>query len=239
MVIKVCLNGGRTKQDHSKIPIALDEISEDIRVLKNLGAEHFHIHLRDSEGKETFDNALLAPQMQVLRQQHPDIKIGLSSNLFDGMTQEIRFQKISGWEFKPDYVSVNLSEPGSLALWDLLKEKGIKPEAGIWAMDDAEMFVKNKLDQYCERVLVEMFHWEKEEALLQAGQISAFLAEYSSELEQVHHGEGANTWAVVENALKQNYGARIGLEDTLVLRNGGKAKSNEELYLEVMEIQGA
>lgn len=233
MVIKVCLNGGRTKQEHARIPVTLDEIIEDIHTLKDLGVEHFHIHLRDRDGKETFDNNLLAPQMQTLRQRFPAIKIGLSTNLFDGMTPEIRFHQISGWEFKPDYVSVNLAEPGSLALWEVLKKKEIKPEAGIWAMDDAEVFVKNQLDQYCERVLIEMFFWRKEEAVLQANRISAFLAKHTP-LEQVHHGEGINTWAVIDNAFKQNHGVRIGLEDTLVLKNGEKAAGNEELYKELL-----
>lgn len=235
MVIKVCLNGGRTKQEHVAVPITLDEIIRDIHVLQNLGVKHFHVHLRDMNGQETFENKVLAPQMQILRQRFPNLKIGLSSNLFNGMTPEIRHRKISEWEFKPDYVSVNLSEPGSLSIWNVLKEKEIKPEAGIWTMDDAEIFVKNKLDQYCERALIEMFFEEKEEAVLQANQISAFLKEHNNTLEQVHHGEGINTWAVIDNALEKDYGVRSGLEDTLALRNGERASGNEALYRELMK----
>ncbi|TWT25803.1 3-keto-5-aminohexanoate cleavage protein [Planomicrobium sp. CPCC 101110] len=235
MVIKVCLNGGRTKQEHEQIPITLDEIIKEIHVLKKFGVEHFHVHLRGSDGKETFDNQLLAPQMQVLRERYPGVKIGISSNLFDSMTPEIRHEKISEWKFKTDYVSVNLSEPGSLEIWNLLKEKEIMPEAGIWTMEDARIFVKNKLDQYCERALIEMFFEEEEEAVFQANQISAFLKEHNNTLEQVHHGEGINTWAIVDNALKKNYGIRIGLEDTLVLRNGERASSNEALYNELIK----
>jgi uncharacterized protein (DUF849 family) len=236
MVIKICLNGGRTKQEHAQLSVTLEEIMKDIFVLRNIGVEHFHIHLRDNDGKETFDNKALAPQMQILRQRYPAIKIGLSSNLFGNMTVETRHQKINEWEFKPDYVSVNLSEPGSLELWDLLKEKEIKPEAGIWTMDDAEIFVKNKLDRYCERALIEMFFEEKEEAVFHANQISAFLKEHNNALEQVHHGEGVNTWAVIDNAREKNYGVRIGLEDTLVLRNGERALGNEALYRELMKV---
>lgn len=233
-MIKVCLNGGRTRQEHPGIPVTLDEVIADIHALRNHGAEHFHVHLRDNEGMETFDNRLLAPQMQILKQRFPDIKIGLSSNLFNGMTPKRRHQKISEWEFLPDYISVNLSEPGSIELWEMLKDKGIKPEAGIWSFDDAEIFVKNKMDLFCERVLIEMFFEEKEEAIRQANQISTFLNEHNHSLEQVHHGEGINTWAVIDNALTHNYGVRIGLEDTLVLRNGVKATGNGDLYRELM-----
>lgn len=234
MVFKVCLNGGRTKQEHAGIPVTLDEVIADIHALKNLGVEHFHVHLRDNEGMETFENRLLAPQMQILKKRFPDIKIGLSSNLFNGMTPERRYQNISEWEFQPDYISVNLSEPGSIELWNLLKNKGIKPEAGIWSLEDAEIFVKNKMDLFCERVLIEMSFEEREEAIRQANQISAFIAEHNHSLEQVHHGEGINTWAVIDNALAKNYGVRIGLEDTLVLRNGVKATGNGELYRKLM-----
>ncbi|PSL40251.1 uncharacterized protein (DUF849 family) [Planomicrobium soli] len=236
MVIQVCLNGGRTKQEHARVPITLDEIIKDIHILKNLGVEHFHIHLRDGDGKETFENRLLAPQMQVLRQQFPDIKIGLSTNLFDGMTPEIRLRQINGWRFNPDYVSVNLSEPGSLTLWEVLKNKAIKTEAGIWTMDDAELFTKNKLDEYCERVLIEVFFWKIEEAVYQASRISAFLAKHAHALEQVHHGEEINTWSIADHALKQKHGTRIGLEDTLVSRDAKPAVSNEQLYKELMRL---
>ncbi|QHJ70969.1 3-keto-5-aminohexanoate cleavage protein [Planococcus halotolerans] len=234
MVIKVCLNGGRTKRGHAGIPVTLDEIIGDIHTLRKLGVEHFHVHLRDNEGMETFENHLLAPQMRVLKQRFPDIKIGLSSNLFNGMTPERRYKNIRGWEFRPDYISVNLSEPGSIELWNLLKNKGIKPEAGIWSLNDAEIFVKNNLDQFCERVLIEMFFEEREEAIRQANQISTFIAEHNHSLEQVHHGEGINTWAVIDNALAKNCGVRIGLEDTLVLRSGIRASGNGELYRELM-----
>lgn len=239
MVIKICLNGGRTKQEHAGIPVTLDEIIDDIHALRNMGVEHFHVHLRDSEGMETFDNRLLAPQMQILRQRFPDIKLGLSSNLFYGMAPEKRYQNIREWEFRPDYISVNLSEPGSIELWDMLKNKGIKPEAGIWSLEDAEIFVKNKLDRFCERVLIEMFFEDKEEAIHQANQISGYLAAHNISLEQVHHGGGINTWTVIDNALDQNYGVRIGLEDTLVLRNGVMATGNAELYRELKMGQAA
>lgn len=233
MMIQVCLNGGRTKQECPNVPISLDEIIEDIQVLKNLGIEHFHVHLRGSDGKETFDNNILAPQMHRLRHRFPEIKIGLSSNLFEGMTPELRHRKISQWEFQPDTVSVNLSEPGSLGIWNVLKEKNIKPEAGIWTMDEAKIFAENKLDQYCERVLIEIFVEEIEEALLQADQICAFLTKHNKTLEQVHHGEGKNTWTIIDKALENNFGCRIGLEDTLVLRDGRKASGNKALYKEL------
>lgn len=239
MVIKVCLNGGRTKQEHAGIPVTLDEVIADIHAVRKLGVQHFHVHLRDSEGMETFENRLLAPQMRILRQHFPDIKIGLSSNLFNGMTLERRYRNIREWEFRPDYISVNLSEPGSVELWNLLKNKGIKPEAGIWSLNDAEIFVKHKLDLFCERVLIEIFFEEEEETIRQAIQISAFIAEHNHSLEQVHHGEGINTWAVIDNALSQDYGVRIGLEDTLVLRNGVRASGNVELYRQLKLGQAA
>ncbi|RLQ92727.1 3-keto-5-aminohexanoate cleavage protein [Planomicrobium sp. Y74] len=239
MVIKVCLNGGRTKREHAGIPVTLDEIIVDIHALRKLGVEHFHVHLRDNEGMETFDNRILAPQLQILKRRFPDIKIGLSSNLFNGMTPERRYQNVRDWEFQPDYISVNLSEPGSIELWNLLKNKGIKPEAGIWSLTDAKIFVEHNLDQFCERVLIEMFFEETEEAIRQANQVSAFIAEHNHSVEQVHHGEGINTWAVIDNALAKNYGVRIGLEDTWVLRSGIRASGNAELYRELKMRQTA
>ncbi|MDY2987425.1 MAG: hypothetical protein SOR77_07310 [Peptoniphilus sp.] len=55
------------------------------------------------------------------------INIGIGSPLQNGINSKSREELISNWSnFKPDFISVNLSEEGSINLINILKEKDIK-----------------------------------------------------------------------------------------------------------------
>jgi uncharacterized protein (DUF849 family) len=43
------------------------------------------------------------------------------------------------------------------------------------------------------------------------------------------HGFGAAAWAFIELAARRGYDTRVGLEDTLVLPDGTRARDNAEL----------
>jgi uncharacterized protein (DUF849 family) len=43
------------------------------------------------------------------------------------------------------------------------------------------------------------------------------------------HGFGAAAWAFIELAARRGYDMRVGLEDTLVLPDGTRARDNAEL----------
>jgi uncharacterized protein (DUF849 family) len=46
---------------------------------------------------------------------------------------------------------------------------------------------------------------------------------------QLHHGFGIATWSVAAVAIRRGRGIRIGLEDTLLLEDGTRARDNAEL----------
>ena len=48
-----------------------------------------------------------------------------------------RAAAIAGWTERPDLVSLNFSEEGSVELAELLSQRGIGIEAGIWTVQEA------------------------------------------------------------------------------------------------------
>jgi uncharacterized protein (DUF849 family) len=48
-------------------------------------------------------------------------------------------------------------------------------------------------------------------------------------LPRVQHGHDAAVWPLLEDALAHGYDVRIGLEDTLLMPEGSRARGNAEL----------
>ena len=55
----------------------------------------------------------------------------------------------------PDYASINVNEPGTDALADLLTELGIAIEAGVWTVEDARLLAASTFGDRVLRVLLE------------------------------------------------------------------------------------
>ena len=55
MLIKACLNGGTTRQQHPSVPRTPDELAADARDAVRAGAGAVHAHPRDASGDETLE----------------------------------------------------------------------------------------------------------------------------------------------------------------------------------------
>jgi uncharacterized protein (DUF849 family) len=67
VLIKACLNGGRSRADHPAVPITPGEIAADARRVAEAGAAAVHVHPRDEEGRETLDPAVCRAVVAALR----------------------------------------------------------------------------------------------------------------------------------------------------------------------------
>jgi uncharacterized protein (DUF849 family) len=222
-VIQACLNG-----DRPGTPATPAEIAADARAAVDAGADALHVHPRDAAGSDSLEPACVAEVVSAIRGSCPGTPLGLTTGLWaaDGDPAR-RLALVAGWTELPDYVSVNVSEPGFASLCSLLHECGIGVEAGVWDVEDA-----------CEpapvpllRALVEVGDGPGEPA--RALEISSALP---PDVPQLHHGEGATTWAVLETALARGHDIRIGLEDTLVLADGSPARDNAHLVAEALRL---
>jgi uncharacterized protein (DUF849 family) len=129
----------------------------------------------------------------------------------------------------PDYVSVNLIEDDAGEVIDLVLDKGIGVEAGLWSAADAEKFVAIPNARYCLRVLIEINEREFAAGAEATRQIIEVLDRADIRLPRMLHGYENTMWPFYREALRLQLDARIGLEDGKFLPSGTEAKDNADL----------
>ncbi|MFD0886963.1 tetratricopeptide repeat protein, partial [Streptosporangium algeriense] len=143
-----------------------------------------------------------------------------------------RREAVRGWaalppQDRPDFASVNLSEPGFPGLWHDLRRLGVDVEAGVWSVDDAEALAATGLE--CARVLVEIIGGAEETAVSRARAVLGRLDELAVPGPRLLHGEEGPAWILVDEAGQLGLATRIGLEDVLHSPDGGPVEGNAHL----------
>ncbi len=232
MLIKACLNGGTTRQEHPAVPQTPAELAAEAAAAVRAGAGAVHLHPRDASGAETLDAAAVLAAVAAVRAAVPGTPVGVTTGLWAaGGDPGRRMTLVSAWRGtgQPDFVSVNLSEPGAGELAGLFGELGIAVEAGLWTAADAGRFAESGFARGVLRILIEPHDAAPEAAVTVAADIEATLDQHGFTAPRLHHGYGAATWHVLRAAILQGRDIRVGLEDTTILADGRPASGNGEL----------
>jgi uncharacterized protein (DUF849 family) len=232
MLIKACLNGGTTRQQHPSVPRTPGELAADAQDAVRAGAGAIHVHPRDASGGETLEPDPVLAAVRAIRSAVPRVPVGVTTGIWavDGDPAR-RLELVSGWagRDRPDFASINLSEPGADPLAKVLAGLEIAVEAGVWASDDAERLAASAFGRDVIRILIEPRDEAPEAAVATAAQAEETLARRGLQAPRVHHGYGIATWQVIRAALLMGRDIRVGLEDTVVLPDGTTATGNGEL----------
>ena len=229
MLVQACLNGSRGPGEHPALPLTADQLAADARRVMAAGARSLHVHPRGPDGQETLDPALCAAALGAIRHACPGLPVGLSTGSWIEPDAGRRRELIAGWMERPDFASVNFSEPGAVELCDLLARLGIGVEAGVWSAEEAEALVDSGRARRLVRVLVEPMDDEPAAAVAIAERIGGVLDHADVDAPRLYHGRGLATWRVIEEAMESGWDVRIGLEDTLELADGTAALDNAQL----------
>lgn len=229
LLLKACLNGFRRLGEHKAVPISPVQLAAEAEAAVRSGAAALHVHPRRPDGAETLDPGHCAAAIDAIRAACPGVPLGLSTGLWIEGTPAGRRAAISGWRVLPDFVSVNFSEPGTVELCEMLLQREIGIEAGLWTAADARAFLDSGLAPRCVRILLEPREEDISGAVETADAISALLGPPERGPRRLLHGEGPPAWGVLQAALARGYDIRIGFEDTLVLPDGRQATSNADL----------
>ena len=205
------------------------ELAQDARAVVAAGAGALHVHPRGGDGTETLAAAACGAAVAAIREACPGIPVGLSTGAWIAPAPRARPDLIASWTVLPDFASVNFSEAGAADVCAALMRRGIGIEAGLWSVEDVRVFVDSGLAPWCLRILVETLPPDPADAVAAASAIDAALDDAEIWLPRLHHGDGLATWAVLDAALGVPRDIRIGLEDTLVLPDGGRARDNANL----------
>lgn len=246
MLIKAAINGGRLKADHVAVPVSPDEQAADIVDCLKAGANAIHLHVRSTSTeaglpseKESLSSEDVRQTLLAVRSATPNAQIGISTGAWIVPDPTARLQTVTEWEVLPDFASVNFIEEGAVELATLLLSRSVDVEAGLSAADAADVFVKSGLAARCIRVLIEPQEQELERALETVNAIEQSLASGLAHFANVPpillHGTEGTTWSLMDEAIARGYDLRVGLEDTLVMPNGTRARDNSELVAEAVQ----
>jgi uncharacterized protein (DUF849 family) len=227
ILIKACLNGARTRDQHPALPITPAELAVEARAAVDAGAAALHIHPRDGDGRQTVEANACAAAVSAVRAAVPGIPVGVTTGAWIEPHPQ-RLASIQKWTVMPDFASVNFSEEGAIELCALLSSMGIGIEAGLFNLNDARKLVDSGLGPDCLRILVEVGR-DPERAVESATAIDVAIEAAAIATPRLHHGAGPATWAVLAAAIDRGHQIRVGLEDTLVLPDGATAAGNADL----------
>jgi uncharacterized protein (DUF849 family) len=231
VLIQAALNGGTTRDGHQGVPLTPAELAESARAAASAGAGAFHLHPRDAAGAQTLEPEAVLGAVAAVRAA-TGLPVGVTTGIWtvDGDVQR-RLDLVARWTGpdRPDYASLNLNEPGTEDLADLLSRLGIEIEAGVWNAEDARLLGASGFRNRIMWVLMEPEDRDPAAAVANAAATAAELTRLSVTARQVRHGYDLATWDVLRAAVADGQDIRVGLEDTTVLPDGSAADGNAAL----------
>jgi uncharacterized protein (DUF849 family) len=229
--VQACLNGGTSPGEHPAVPITPAELATEALAAARAGARAIHVHPRASDGSQSLAPSLVLPAVAAVRAA-TGLPVGVTTGLWAvSGDADLRLSLVAGWTGadRPDFASINVNEPGTGALADLLLSLGIAVEAGVWTVADADLLARSTLAPRAFQVLFEPTSRVPGEAVAEAAAASAAVLAAGITAPQVHHGYDLATWDVIRWALGKGFAVRVGLEDTTVLPDGSTATGNGDL----------
>jgi uncharacterized protein (DUF849 family) len=232
--LKVCLNGGRSRQEHLAVPLAPEELAASAAAAVNAGAEAVHLHPRGADGAESLLAADVAAAVTAVREASPGTPVGVTTGLWiTGGDPAARESAVAAWAglpaaARPDFASVNVPEPGWARLCRVLASAGIAAEAGVSSVAAADQLaIAGDVDWL--RILVEIDNVAAAEAVATADKVLHRVDALRATIPRLLHGEGPSCWPLIAHAGTLGLPTRIGLEDTTVGPDGSAVSGNAEL----------
>ena len=238
VLIKCCLNGGRTREQHAAVPITPAELAAAAVEVREAGAGAVHVHPRGPDGNQSNDPDDIGRAVEAIQEACPGMPVGATTilSLYEDRNTTARLRQVERWKVLPDFVSCNWFEEGATELAELLLSMGIGVEAGITTVENARAYAESDVADRCTRVLVEVIDREGVDGVATTTALDAVLDEAGNTIPRLHHGFNLMTWSIIENAFRIGRDVRVGLEDTRVLPDGTQARDNAELVARAVEL---
>jgi uncharacterized protein (DUF849 family) len=224
-----CLNGGRSRAEHPRVPMTAEEIADDAASVVAAGAVDLHIHPRDDVGRQTVQPRWCDAVAAAVRAACPRVLFGFTTIATAEPDLERRLTALRAWSTLPDYVSVNFSEEGCEEIAQALLDRGVGIEAGLATSSDVERFLRGALVSRSRRILIEPNERDPGAAIANASAMISQLRDAGVTLSLLVDAQNEAAWPVLADAIERGHDVRIGLEDTLRLPDGSVAPDNAAL----------
>jgi 3-keto-5-aminohexanoate cleavage enzyme len=240
LIINVALTGAvPQKVEYPGLPVTPDEIAEDVQSCAALGAQVFHVHMRDDSGNPTQDGALFEETVLRIRQTSPGVLVCVTTSsrankdieqrsaplLLTGAAKpELASLSLGSFNF-PTTISENSpAEIEQLAL--AMKERGIMPELEVFepGMLTAAHVLRSK-GILPEKAVVNILLGNRGTSAATAQALTPFLSQLPQDAEWALAGIGRFQRKTTMLGVALGGNVRIGMEDDPV-GDGSGAWSN-------------
>jgi uncharacterized protein (DUF849 family) len=240
--VKACLNGGRGRDEHPAVPVTAAQLAAAASAAVAAGAEAVHLHPRGEGGAESLRAADVGAAVEAVRQACPGVPVGVTTGLWiTGEDVAARRAATAGWSGlapaqRPDFASVNLSEPGAPGVLAALDAAGVAAEAGVSSVADARAAGAVGPGRGWLRILAEIPAAPAAAALDLADAVLRELRAAGVTAPVLLHGEDESCWPLVRRAGQLGLATRIGLEDVLTGPEGEPVTGNADLTRRALAI---
>ncbi|MGH2764915.1 MAG: 3-keto-5-aminohexanoate cleavage protein [Actinomycetota bacterium] len=248
LVITVAPVGGElTREQQPNLPLAPEEIAEEVARCREAGAGVVHLHVRDEMGVPTQDREHFARAIDAIKRAAPDIVVQTSTGGSVGMMEEERAQPL---DLKPEMATlttgtVNFGDqvfenpfPLVERLFLRMRDVGIQPEFEVFDTGMVETAARLVAEHDAEP---RHLHFDlvlgvpggmagTPQAMVHMASILPSGATWTAT------GIGRSHLPVTLTALALGGNVRTGFEDTINFAKGRLASSNAELIARVARI---
>lgn len=140
-MVKACLNGDRSRAEHPAVPVTPADLAEAAYDAVVAGADAVHFHPRGADERESLRWSDVEPAVAAVRERCPGLALGVSTRQEIEPDLDQRLALIGEWT-GPDFASVNWHEEGAERVAELLVERGIGVEAGLFTPAAARRFLR-------------------------------------------------------------------------------------------------
>jgi uncharacterized protein (DUF849 family) len=218
------------------VPRTPDEIALEAVACVAAGATLFHLHAYDDDGRESLEPRHVGAVLRAVRRACPGVPLNMTTFAEIEPDPARRLALVAAWTELPDLVAANQGEHGIDELSETLVDRGVQIEACLLSLDDAHRFARSPRRDRFARVVVEPLVGDESAALDLDEQMEAVVTAAGIGLEQLHHGVGPATWAILRRAVARGHGVRVGLEDVDTLPDGSPATSTAALVAAAREL---
>lgn len=228
-MLQGCLNGARPADAHPALPVTPYELARDARAMARHDVGSVHIHPRNSSGRETLNPMYVGDAVAAIHLAVPGMEVGVPAARWVEPDWTVRVQAVLAWgrlgAGRPDVVSVNVHDTGWEQVCAAADSVGMGVELGVWTTGDAVTVRATGVPPGTVRLVAEPT--EPGVAVDEAIRIVRVLGQIGVPV--LAHGEDLGAWPVFDYARAHDLHVRIGLEDTLLGRDGWLVRGNEDL----------
>ncbi|WP_189849847.1 3-keto-5-aminohexanoate cleavage protein [Streptomyces omiyaensis] len=224
-MLQAALNGTRGSGESAVVPRDPAALAEAAADAVAAGAHEVRIRPRTPCGGGSLSPRVVGPALTALRER-VRVPVAVPADAWAEPDPERRVARVRSWETLPDLAWVAWHEPGAEETAAALLDRGVAVEAGLRpGTAGPALFARSPLALRVRRVAAEV-----PEAAGRGTETEAWPRALAagSGVPLLVHGVGATAWPVLRLARELGAAGRIGLEDSLVLPDGTRARSTAE-----------